>query len=115
MSLKKFYRGFCEPSMVIVEEQDDEGNVCRVEELFHVRRHSPTGFSWGYLGSGPADLALAILTEFTGNQKSVENLYQGFKIDVIANLDTNKNFTLYDIDIKEWLERNGYYGEEKIK
>ena len=25
--------------------------------------HSPDGFNWGYLGSGPAQLALAILLE----------------------------------------------------
>lgn len=28
-----------------------------------VRNHSPTGFSWGYNGSGPAQLALAILCD----------------------------------------------------
>jgi hypothetical protein len=26
--------------------------------------HSPTGFSWGYAGSGPAQLALAILADY---------------------------------------------------
>src|SRR5262245_12952424 len=28
-----------------------------------IRNHSPTGFSWGYDGSGPAQLALAILAD----------------------------------------------------
>lgn len=28
-----------------------------------IRKHSPTGLEWGYLGSGPAQLALAILCD----------------------------------------------------
>lgn len=33
-----------------------------------VRDHSPTGFAWGYGGSGPAQLALALLIDATGNE-----------------------------------------------
>ena len=32
--------------------------------LTHVSYHSPDGFEWGYAGSGPADLALAILADY---------------------------------------------------
>lgn len=31
-----------------------------------IRSHSPTGFEWGYGGSGPAQLALAILADHFG-------------------------------------------------
>ena len=34
------------------------------QPLKHVMFHSPEGFSWGYHGSGPADLALSILADF---------------------------------------------------
>jgi hypothetical protein len=33
------------------------------QALHHVVVHSPTGFEWGYGGSGPADLALSILAD----------------------------------------------------
>jgi hypothetical protein len=46
-------------------------------------RHSPTGFNWGYGGSGPADLALNILSVFIG-QEAAESLYQAFKWEFIA-------------------------------
>jgi hypothetical protein len=46
-------------------------------------RHSPTGFAWGYGGSGPADLALNILSVFIG-QEAAESLYQDFKWEFIA-------------------------------
>jgi hypothetical protein len=31
--------------------------------------HSPTGFEWGYAGSGPADLALNILADAAGDDE----------------------------------------------
>ena len=51
-----------------------------------VRNHSPSGFEWGYGGSGPAQLALAILLEEV-DEESALNLYQDFKWVVIARLD----------------------------
>ena len=36
------------------------------ELLEHVECHSPTGYEWGYGGSGPADLALSILCDRIG-------------------------------------------------
>lgn len=34
--------------------------------LRHIRQHSPTGFGWGYGGSGPADLARSMLIDALG-------------------------------------------------
>jgi hypothetical protein len=36
------------------------------EPLRHVVKHSPTGFEWGYEGSGPADLARCLLIDVLG-------------------------------------------------
>jgi hypothetical protein len=35
--------------------------------LPHIVRHSPTGMTWGYGGSGPADLALSLLVHALGD------------------------------------------------
>ena len=52
--------------------------------------NSPTDFSWGYNGSGPAQLALAILTDYfgakPGGRALAEALYEPFKFTVIAVL-----------------------------
>lgn len=45
--------------------------------------HSPDGFSWGYGGSGPAQLALAILLIFM-DIENARNYYQQFKWNVVA-------------------------------
>ena len=50
-----------------------------------LRNHSPTGFEWGYGGSGPAQLALAMLADHLGDEKAI-TLYQQFKEEVIAIL-----------------------------
>src|ERR1700678_2696364 len=48
--------------------------------------HSPTGFEWGYCGSGPAQLALAILADHLGDDREALNLYQRFKWAIVAGL-----------------------------
>jgi hypothetical protein len=40
------------------------GGLSERRPLTHVAHHSPDGFEWGYAGSGPADLALAILADY---------------------------------------------------
>jgi hypothetical protein len=51
----------------------------------NVRNHSPTGFDWGYAGSGPAQLALAMCIELVG-QARAEAVYQRVKDALIAPL-----------------------------
>lgn len=48
-----------------------------------VRRHSPMGFEWGYGGSGPAQLALALCIEVVG-RKRAERAYQFVKDALVA-------------------------------
>ena len=46
--------------------------------------HSPTGFSWGYGGSGPAQLAVALLADALGDDDRAIRLHQAFKFKVVA-------------------------------
>jgi hypothetical protein len=47
--------------------------------------HSPTGFEWGYGGSGPAQLALALLADCLSDNTAV-TWHQDFKSSVVAGL-----------------------------
>jgi len=86
--------------------------------LAHYSRHSPTGFSWGYAGSGPAETARCILADFlelepiqhrsgllcAGDIPELEAIYQKFKFDHIATLP--KNGGTWELDgaiIAAWL------------
>ena len=46
--------------------------------------HSPDGFQWGYGGSGPSQLALALLLDVTGDSGLSVALHQDFKNKFVA-------------------------------
>jgi len=51
--------------------------------------HSPDGFNWGYGGSGPAQLALAMLYEITGDQDFSIHMHQDVKFGLVGKLEGN--------------------------
>ena len=69
-----------------------------------VINHSPDGFNWGYGGSGPAQLALALLLEETGRRRALAH-YQAFKWQNIARMVQDKPWTLSSVDILDWLNK----------
>jgi hypothetical protein len=67
-------------------EQEDGSWKRRVLPLFLDEvNHSPTGFEWGYGGSGPAQLAYAML-RVLGGEEFARNYYMQFKWDVISKI-----------------------------
>ncbi len=64
--------------------------------------HSPSGFEWGYGGSGPADLALNVLALFVETPEAWR-LHQDFKADVIAYVQ-DRGGTLSAPDVVRWIE-----------
>ena len=66
-----------------------------------VRNHSPSGFNWGYGGSGPAQLALAILLDLYPERGAewAERYHQDFKFKIIAGLGDTWTLTQGQIDL----------------
>jgi hypothetical protein len=75
--------------------------------------HSPDGFSWGYSGSGPAQLALGLLLDVTHNPSLAMEYYQHFKFEVIAFLKRDACWTLTSTTIKNWLDIHEIVSGEK--
>lgn len=67
-----------------------------------MRSHSPTGFAWGYSGSGPAQLSLAILCECTGSSIA-HHYYQDFKRELIAAIHDDE-WAMTEGDVRDWLK-----------
>ena len=99
----------------VARETDDTlpnvGDVCRrqedgqelwLNERFDLYNHSPTGFAWGYGGSGPAQLSLAILADATNDDELARKYYQAFKFDIVAHRKGNWEIT--EAEVLEWLE-----------
>ena len=56
------------------------------DRSLELARHSPTGLEWGYSGSGPAQLALALLLDYTDDEALALAHYTAFKDDVVSDL-----------------------------
>lgn len=66
--------------------------------------HSPSGFAWGFMGSGPAQLALAILADATGDDAFAVRHHQDFKADIIATFQTDHAFAISQRKVLEIVE-----------
>jgi hypothetical protein len=68
----KTYRGYSFGADVEVEASVDGPGLemrprpRKLDPRLDLYNHSPTGFAWGYGGSGPAQLALALLADVLG-------------------------------------------------
>ena len=93
--------------------------------LPHVVKHSPSGFAWGYAGSGPAELARCLLIHALdaepdcpeckgtgcfwcdgGYRAPTPRQYQGFKFDRIASLPQGHGWQLTRDEIRNWVAAN---------
>jgi hypothetical protein len=106
--MSKTYRGYNEGGhtasahlVTVTSSRLPDGSEME-EMLEHRVRHSPTGFSWGYGGSGPADLARSILWDFLGNEPAPW-LYQAFKFAFVARWPQEGSWSLTAEEIRQWL------------
>lgn len=65
-----------------------------------VHNHAPE-FNWGYGGSGPAQLALALLLDATKDEELSDQLHQPFKEQFVANCGDEWEIT--DMQILAWV------------
>lgn len=123
------YRG--EPPHGVRVELVDGSTV----PLRHVVKHSPTGFSWGYGGSGPAELARCVLLdalkqlgvdvkcaaceggrrsdgegscwECDGGWRLRPGVYQDFKFERVARWPQGEPWRLEFSDVEAWIAGHG--------
>ncbi len=85
------YRGWrtADGCRVIMHVGDSTRKLPMRLDLFN---HSPTGYEWGYYGSGPAQLALALLAHALKDDERAVRLHQRFKTRVIAPMPKHVGF-----------------------
>lgn len=72
------------PCRVFVEN----GSVRKpLSARWDVKNHSPDGFEWGYAGSGPAQLALALCLDCLGDSLRAQAVYQRIKREIVMHFD----------------------------
>ncbi len=60
-----------------------------LDARFDIEVYDDKGFEWGYEGSAPRQLALAILADHLGDADRARNAVDAFTSTVIANLDND--------------------------
>ncbi len=95
-------KGFYETKEIFII--DDRGKLAEItpENSQKLYNHSPDGFNWGYAGSGPAQLALAILLELSSKDFALFH-HQDFKRDFIAGLEPEKDFEIDGQTVLNWI------------
>ena len=88
-----------------VTRKAEEGNLPAeaLPERQDLFNHSPNGFGWGYQGPEPAQLALAILADATGDDDYATRWSQELKREVIANIRKNQ-WTILGEDVEGWIK-----------
>ncbi len=87
------------PNIVLEVVQD--GIAHSLPSRLDLREHS-VNLEWGYGIGGPAQLALAILADATGNDAYAVRHYQWFKIDIISRLPWD-GWELTERQIWDWI------------
>ncbi len=85
---------------ILVVDKEAESTV-ELNPRLDLINHSPTGFGWGYLGSGPAQTALAILADAVDNDKFALSNYQLFKEMVIAH--KTGTWSMSQREVRSWV------------
>jgi Family of unknown function (DUF6166) len=97
---RRIAQGTCE-----VDYVTRDGEHVPLDPRLDLFDHSPTGFEWGYQGSGPAQLALAILASVTSAEDAVR-LHQDFKRDAIATIRED-TWAIPHEAVAAWLRKAG--------
>lgn len=101
--------GETQVAKVTYHEEGKDRVALRLAPSLKLVNHSPTGFEWGYYGSGPAQLALAILLDATEDADLALSLYQGFKEDFVAKWggpERRQGWLISRPDLMAWVEAN---------
>lgn len=100
------YRGWRTDDGCRVTVQEGDGPPRNLPMRRDLANHSPTGFEWGYGGSGPAQLALALLAHALKDDERALRLHQRFKWLTISRLPRTRDFEFIytDKEIREVAE-----------
>jgi len=99
-STEHVYHGRRDPTAPVGEELEVAVDGEPLAKRYDLLSASPSGFETGYNGSGPAQLAIAMLAHAYDDGFACEH-YQQFKREVVANLPEDR-WTLRTADLDAW-------------
>lgn len=104
----KVYRGLPERTkkggFIVTVSESEQTKVLSPGPSQKLSNHSPDGFNWGYGGSGPAQLALALLLDVTGDMNIALRYHQNFKWQVVATWAQAQPWGYSEDQVRAWLK-----------
>lgn len=91
--------------LVLVKQEGQPTRELKADESLKLANKSPDGFNWGYGGSGPSQLALALLLDHTGQPGLALTHFHDFKWATVATW--GDQWTLTSEQISQWLKAKG--------
>ena len=109
----------CAEPRVTVQHQEPRTDRRRTRLLnprLDLVNHSPAGLAWGYFGSGPSQLSLALLADATGHDALALRLHQQFKEEVVAQWSWESGWQITRREILNWTrERTEYIASARAR
>jgi hypothetical protein len=72
---------------------------------YDLRNHSPDGFAWGYNGSGPAQLALALCAHVLDSDSDALRVYMQFKSRWLARLPSDGDWSRTKSELRAMMQQ----------
>lgn len=91
---RRAVKTYTAPSVGFVTVKQDGEPDRKLDRRLDLANHSPDGFSWGYAGSGCAQLALALLADVMEDDGIAVRLHQQFKFAVITPMPITEPFKM---------------------
>lgn len=96
------YRGLADGTVQVIIAGSE---TTLLSPRLDLRNHSPTGFAWGYGGSGPAQLALALAADVLGDDQAALAVYQALKERFVSMLPGGRGWGPFSAaEIREQIE-----------
>lgn len=96
--------GTCEGGSCDVFIRTAAGSVRPLDLRLDLSNHSPGGFAWGYTGSGPAQLALAMCAHLVDAGTALQ-VYQEVKRDLVATIPMESSWELSEAQVRAAIDR----------
>jgi len=90
------YVGFRVDSQAVVLNLSEHRRLS-LEHSLDLVNHSPSGFEWGYRGSGPAQLACGLLLDYYNDAEVARKHYIAFRNRVISQLECDGPATCWHL------------------
>lgn len=93
------YEGRRDAGGYAIVTRTDHAGVRNLDPRLDLENHSPTGLNWGYGGSGPAQLALALACDATGDVDRALAVYKTLKWRLVSPLQQDKPWRMTQGDV----------------